>query len=94
MQTSTRKKMLYIMGIDWNWICQRPQILAEYLSKDYDITVAYPVKVWDRPVPRRGRRKYHKASENMDSAVPEEEQDCGTGRRLVCQTASAKMQAI
>ncbi len=55
MQTSTRKKMLYIMGIDWNWICQRPQILAEYLSKDYDMTVAYPVKVWDRPVPRRGR---------------------------------------
>lgn len=37
-----RKKMLYIMGIDWNWIYQRPQILAQMLSKDYDLTVVFP----------------------------------------------------
>ena len=37
-----RKKLLYIMGIDWNWIYQRPQILAEKLSRDYDVTVLFP----------------------------------------------------
>lgn len=56
MLTDTKKKMLYIMGIDWNWIYQRPQIIAEYLSKDYDVTVAYPVKVWDRHVTRDGKK--------------------------------------
>ena len=40
--------MLYIIGIDWNWIYQRPQIIAECLSRDYDVTVVYPVKVWER----------------------------------------------
>lgn len=35
------KKILYLMGIDWHWIKQRPQIVAEMLSKDYDVTVAY-----------------------------------------------------
>lgn len=48
MQKAAKKKVLYIMGIDWNWIYQRPQIIAKYLSSDYDVTVAYPVKVWDR----------------------------------------------
>ena len=57
VKTTTRKTMLYIMGIDWNWICQRPQILAGYLSKNYDVTVVYPVKVWDRPAPRRGKEE-------------------------------------
>ena len=37
-----RKKMLYIMGIEWNWIYQRPQIFAEYLQKNYDVTVVCP----------------------------------------------------
>lgn len=31
--------MLYIMGIEWNWIFQRPQVLALELEKDYDLTV-------------------------------------------------------
>lgn len=48
MQTGNKKKMLYIMGIDWDWIYQRPQIIAEFLSNDFDITVAYPVKIWDK----------------------------------------------
>lgn len=47
MQTN-KKKMLYIMGIDWTWIYQRPQIIAECLCNDFDVTVAYPVKIWDR----------------------------------------------
>lgn len=36
-----KKKMLYIMHIDWNWIKQRPQFLAEELSEYYDMTVVY-----------------------------------------------------
>ena len=36
------KKMLYIMGIDWNWIFQRPQILALELQKQYEVTVLCP----------------------------------------------------
>lgn len=57
MQTDAKKKVLYIMGIDWKWIYQRPQIVAEYLSKDYAVTVAYPVKVWDRNVIQNAERK-------------------------------------
>ena len=36
-----KKKMLYVIHIDWNWIKQRPQFLAEELSEYYDITVIY-----------------------------------------------------
>lgn len=35
------KKILYLMEIDWYWIKQRPQIIAEMLSADYDVTVVY-----------------------------------------------------
>lgn len=48
MQRDARKKVLYIMGIDWEWIYQRPQAIAGYLSRDYEVTAAYPVKIWDR----------------------------------------------
>lgn len=34
------------MSIDWYWIKQRPQIIAELLAKDYDITVAYYKEVF------------------------------------------------
>lgn len=57
MQTAAKKKVLYIMGIDWEWIYQRPQVIAEYLSKDYDVTAAYPVKIWDRTVIKNVKRK-------------------------------------
>lgn len=57
MRTDAKKKVLYIMGIDWRWIYQRPQIVAEYLSKDYAVTVAYPVKVWDRNVIQNAERE-------------------------------------
>lgn len=36
------RKILYISGIDWNWIKQRPQIIGEGLSKYYDTYVVYP----------------------------------------------------
>lgn len=36
------KKMLYIMGIEWNWIFQRPQIFAQELQKEYEVTVVCP----------------------------------------------------
>lgn len=36
------RKMLYIMGIEWNWIFQRPQIFALELQKDYEVTVVCP----------------------------------------------------
>ncbi len=37
-----KKKLLYIMGIDWNWIFQRPQIIEQYLEELYDVTVIFP----------------------------------------------------
>ncbi len=57
MQTVEKKKMLYILGVDWEWIYQRPQIIAEYLSQDYEVTVAFPFKIWDRHVKRTSRNE-------------------------------------
>ncbi len=37
-----KKRILYIMGIDWQWIYQRPQIFAEKLARDYELTVLFP----------------------------------------------------
>ncbi|MCX4338283.1 MAG: hypothetical protein OSJ72_01435 [Lachnospiraceae bacterium] len=54
---ATKKKMLYIMGVDWEWIYQRPHVIAEYLSRDYDVTVAYPVKLWDSHIAKRSERE-------------------------------------
>ena len=36
------KKLLYLLHIDWNWIKQRPQFMAESLSKFYDIRCISP----------------------------------------------------
>ncbi len=47
-----KKKLLYIMGVDWNWIYQRPQILAEKLSRDYDVTVLFPRSILHSGKPR------------------------------------------
>ena len=48
-----KKKILYYSHIDWAWIKQRPQFLAEELAKFYSVTVHYKVQ-------------YHK--ETLDSA--------------------------
>lgn len=37
-----RKKLLYIMGIDWQWILQRPQVIGLHLENNYDVTVVFP----------------------------------------------------
>lgn len=37
-----KRNIFYIMGIDWDWIYQRPQIFAEALADDYQVTVLFP----------------------------------------------------
>ena len=39
--TLSYMKILYLQHIPWGWIKQRPHFIAERLSKEYDITVAY-----------------------------------------------------
>lgn len=36
------------MSVDWEWTFQRPQIMAEMLSDDYDITVMFPRSITTR----------------------------------------------
>lgn len=36
------KKILYLCPVDWQWIKQRPQFLAEELSEIYEIHALYP----------------------------------------------------
>lgn len=50
-----RKKFLYIMGIDWDWIFQRPQILEQHLEENYDVTVIFP-----RSILHFGKKTGHK----------------------------------
>ena len=37
-----KKKILYLMHVDWHWIKQRPHFLAEELSSEFDVLVVYP----------------------------------------------------
>lgn len=37
------KRILYIMNVDWNWIKQRPQYLAEELTKYFFVDVVLPI---------------------------------------------------
>lgn len=37
-----KRKILYALHIDWNWIKQRPQFLAENLSNKFEIICVYP----------------------------------------------------
>lgn len=41
MNTMKKKEILYVMHIPWGWIKQRPQFLAELLTKKYDVTVVF-----------------------------------------------------
>jgi len=36
-----RRRILYLMHVDWNWIKQRPQFIAEGLSREHDVYVLY-----------------------------------------------------
>lgn len=42
-----------MMSIDWYWIKQRPQILAEKLSGDYEITVVYYKEIFQKQTLRK-----------------------------------------
>ena len=37
-----KKKVLYLMHVDWNWIKQRPHFIAENLSLVFEMRVFYP----------------------------------------------------
>ena len=37
-----KKRILYLSLVDWNWIKQRPQIIAEGLAKNYEVDYLYP----------------------------------------------------
>jgi glycosyltransferase involved in cell wall biosynthesis len=41
------RRILYLTHVDWNWIKQRPQFLAEGLAERHDVDVVYPVS-WRR----------------------------------------------
>ena len=43
-----KKKILYLMGIDWYWIKQRPQIIALELAKEYCVTVVYLLEIFNK----------------------------------------------
>lgn len=49
------KKILYLMEIDWYWIKQRPQIIAEMLAEDYDITVVYHKEIFIKQTLRKDK---------------------------------------
>lgn len=36
-------KILFLMHVDWNWIKQRPQFIAEEFSKNHSVTIVYPI---------------------------------------------------
>lgn len=41
MNKKMMKKILYVTNVDWNWIKQRPQFIAENLSNFYEMLVLY-----------------------------------------------------
>ena len=55
------KKILYFMGVDWYWIKQRPQILAEYLAQDYDVTVVYIKELFQKQSLRKDQDELEKS---------------------------------
>lgn len=38
------EKMIYVCPVDWSWLKQRPQFLAEELSRSYNLYILYPWK--------------------------------------------------
>lgn len=50
-----KKKILYLMGIDWYWIKQRPQMIAIELDKEYSVTVVYLSEIFNKASLRQER---------------------------------------
>lgn len=48
-------KILYLMQVDWNWICQRPHFLAQGLGATHQVTVLYPHRYRRRGMQHRPR---------------------------------------
>lgn len=42
MGENGKEKLLYIMGVDWDWIFQRPHIIEHHLEEKNDVTVVFP----------------------------------------------------
>lgn len=55
------KRILYLMGIDWYWIKQRPQILAEFLSENFDVTVVYLKEIFQKQSLRKENDELEKS---------------------------------
>lgn len=49
-------KILYLTHVNWFWIFQRPQILALFLEKDFDVTV-YSRRVLLKPLLSKNNKK-------------------------------------
>ncbi len=47
-----KENMLYLMHIDWEWIKQRPQYIAEKMKESYNVALFYPrnyrIKTWKK----------------------------------------------
>ncbi|MBO4939192.1 MAG: hypothetical protein J6C98_09410 [Oscillospiraceae bacterium] len=56
------QKMIYLCPVDWRWIKQRPQFLAEELSKYFEIHAVYPYQ--------NNRKGLQKKSDSPVSVAP------------------------
>ena len=72
-----KKRLLYIMGIDWEWIYQRPQILAEKLAQDYEVTVVFPRSILQR---RKARRIVEQFKMHILWTLPYQEKNAFIGK--------------
>ena len=52
-----KKKIAFLMHIHWHWIKQRPQFIAEKLTKDYDVDVYFVSNIKDYKVTSKIRNK-------------------------------------
>lgn len=52
-------RILYLMQVNWDWVFQRPHILALYLEKDYECTVLNR-RVLFKPLTSKTNKRPHK----------------------------------
>lgn len=53
-----KKKVLFLMHVDWNWIKQRPHFIAEGLAAFYDVTVVYRYRYRRKGYQKRGEKNF------------------------------------
>jgi teichuronic acid biosynthesis glycosyltransferase TuaH len=54
VRSNGRRRILYLMHVDWRWIKQRPHFLAEALSTEHDVHVLHPLIFRNRSPITRG----------------------------------------